>query len=67
MELLFLGILIGVVAEYVVARYGRKHKGNLILIEGDENDTYAFLELHEPIDKIKNKKSINLKIEKRTR
>lgn len=43
-----------------------KVSGNLILLEEEgDKETYAFLELHEPIEKLKGKNSINLKIERR--
>lgn len=46
-----------------------KHRisGNLILLEQEgEHETYAFLELHEPIDSIKDKKHIRLNVELKT-
>ena len=66
MELFIAGLLLGFVITHTVWILTKKHKGNLILVEGDEKDTYAFLELHEPIDNLKGKKSIHLKIERRT-
>ncbi len=65
MELFIAGLLLGFIVTYTSFKLARKHRGNLILVDGDENETYAFLELHEPIDLIKGKRSISLKIERK--
>ena len=57
-----------IIINIIVLLRQKRVSGNLILLEEEaENETYAFMELHEPIDKLKSKRRIRLKIELRSR
>ena len=68
LQLISLIVMWIVIVINVVLIFKNKIVGDLILLEEEgENQTYAFMELHEPMEKIKRKRTVNLKIEKRSR